>query len=94
MKSFIITPIIAMLAAGAVADNCKKGLNYCGSSLLKKGDYQEQIDQALAVAGHASWNGNNVLFHCLGGRSGAIEFVKGCPGGCKDNGKDKSDTCR
>ncbi|KAH7394806.1 hypothetical protein BKA66DRAFT_567195 [Pyrenochaeta sp. MPI-SDFR-AT-0127] len=94
MKAFIITPIIAMLATGVIAANCKKGLNYCGSSLLKKGDYQEQIDQALAVAGHPSWNGNNVLFSCLGGSSGSIKFIKGCGGGCKDNGENKSDTCR
>ena len=54
MKFFIATPVIAMLAAGALAKNCvevkesfsnppfqvahvNQGLNYCGSSLLKKG---------------------------------------------------------
>ncbi|USP76443.1 hypothetical protein yc1106_03717 [Curvularia clavata] len=94
MKSFVIAPILAMFAAGVVADNCKRGLDYCGSSLLKKGDYREQIDQALAVAGHSSWDGDNVLFYCLGGSSGSIEFIKGCSGGCKDNGSGRSDTCR
>ncbi|KAF2013494.1 hypothetical protein BU24DRAFT_464270 [Aaosphaeria arxii CBS 175.79] len=94
MKTFIIAPILAMLATSVIADNCKQGLKYCGSSLLKKGDYREQIDQALAVAGHASWDGTNVLFDCLGGPSGAIKFIKGCEGGCKDNGKNKNDACK
>lgn len=57
------------------------------------GDYLEQIDQALAVAGRAGWDGDDVLFKCLGGRSGSISFIQGCVGGCKDNGSGRSDTC-
>jgi hypothetical protein len=62
--------------------------------LMNIGKYGPQIQQALYDAGHASWSGDNVLFKCQGGPNGAIKFVKGCGGGCVDNGNNKSDTCR
>ncbi|KAH7120018.1 hypothetical protein B0J11DRAFT_73539 [Dendryphion nanum] len=94
MKAFTLTAIIAMLATTVVADNCKTGLNYCGSTLLRVGNYRDQISQALAVAGHPNWSGDNVLFECLGGSGGAIRFIGGCGGGCADAGSGKSDFCR
>jgi hypothetical protein len=37
MKSFTVAFILAALASTVVGDNCRPGLNYCGSSLLSKG---------------------------------------------------------
>ncbi|KAK1770395.1 hypothetical protein QBC33DRAFT_566834 [Phialemonium atrogriseum] len=92
MKSFAITSVLLFLAGGAMARNCTPGLNYCGSTLNNIGNYQGQIDQALHDAGRAN-GGSDDLFHCVGGDSGVIDWIGYCPNGCRDNGKDVSDSC-
>ncbi|KAF3017070.1 hypothetical protein E8E14_006212 [Neopestalotiopsis sp. 37M] len=77
-----------------MARNCTPGLNYCGSTLLDIGDYQPQIDQALADAGEGNDNhARDYLFHCAGGDNGVIEFLQRCEHGCKDAGGGVSDRC-
>lgn len=51
------------------------------------GDYQSTIDQVLTDKGVPEKNGgNDVLFHCQGGDSGLIDFIKDCgEGDCVTN---------
>ncbi|KIM92218.1 hypothetical protein PILCRDRAFT_115522 [Piloderma croceum F 1598] len=95
MKSFATLMAMVALAGCALADNCTPGLNYCGSSLLKKGNYQAQIDQALADAGVQEVdNGESALFACEGGSNGVIKFLQECTvGECVDAGTGRSDYC-
>jgi hypothetical protein len=39
MKSFTVSVLALSLATVTAASNCTPGLDYCGSSLLKKGEY-------------------------------------------------------
>ena len=95
MKITSIAAFALAVAMGAEADNCKKGLNYCGSSLLKKGDYRGQIQQAFIAAGKdAKTEPRDWRFHCIGGKEGLIKVLNYCTRGCKDNGSDVSDTCK
>ncbi|KAJ6475379.1 hypothetical protein C8R45DRAFT_1009964 [Mycena sanguinolenta] len=93
MKSTIFVALL-VLATGAIARNCTPGLNYCGRTLLDIGKYQPQIDQALhdAHAGEAN-HGNDDLFHCVGGDSGVITFIKYCANGCHTKPSHVSDVC-
>ncbi|EXF77142.1 hypothetical protein CFIO01_01789 [Colletotrichum fioriniae PJ7] len=94
-SSVLVSIAVLVAAPLAAADNCNAPLNYCGSSLLKKGRYNDQILQALLVAGQPT-DYNHIdysIFNCLGGEGGAIKFVTFCGGSCKDNGQGKSDTC-
>ncbi|KAJ3158014.1 hypothetical protein HDU89_000397 [Geranomyces variabilis] len=66
----LTSAIFAVIALGAVsgqaeAKNCRNGLYYCRDSLLKRGQYQSQIN----ATGH---NDVNDIFYCLGGRLGSI----------------------
>ena len=42
--------VVLAISSGALADNCKQGLTYCGSSLLKKGMHQTQYGINLLLA--------------------------------------------
>jgi hypothetical protein len=44
MKLSSVFVLLAASASGALADNCKQGLTYCGTSLLKMGMHQTQYD--------------------------------------------------
>lgn len=37
MQFTLVAAVLAVLATGAIADNCTPGLNYCGQTLLSKG---------------------------------------------------------
>ncbi|KAJ6586075.1 hypothetical protein B0H19DRAFT_925702 [Mycena capillaripes] len=95
MKTVHILMAIASLASLTLADNCTPGLTYCGSSLIKKGNYQAQIDQALFSAGVVEVDsGHSALFFCEGGSGGVISYRKSCAvGKCVDAGKGKDDHC-
>lgn len=59
--------------------------------MLSLGDYQGQIDQALAnVAGS---NDGEPLFRCTGGADGFIEYKRTCEQGCQDAGAHNPDFC-
>ncbi|KAJ4322671.1 hypothetical protein N0V84_004696 [Fusarium piperis] len=90
---FLLTAALASLGE---ARNCKSGISYCGSTLLNIGDYSNQINKALKSAGQPTndfTRAQNSLFYCEGGKHGDIRYTKLCPGGCKDHGNGKSDTC-
>ncbi|KFY77063.1 hypothetical protein V499_03468 [Pseudogymnoascus sp. VKM F-103] len=94
MQFTLLAAALAVFATGAIADNCKPGLFYCGSTLVSKGKYQAQIDQAIHDAGQQEIdNGKDDLFYCVGGNQGVIDWQKRCAGGCIDAGTDKSDHC-
>jgi hypothetical protein len=62
---------------------------------LNAGNYQAQIDQAIADAGVPEEdNGKSALFFCEGGANGVILFIQECAvGKCVDAGTGKSDFC-
>ena len=63
--------------------------------LSNAGNYQAQIDQAIADAGAGEVdNGKSALFSCQGGDAGVIKFIRECTvGKCVDAGTGKSDYC-
>ncbi|KAI0970810.1 hypothetical protein F4678DRAFT_479698 [Xylaria arbuscula] len=89
-----IAPLASLLCTLAVADNCKPGINYCGHSLLKKGNYQAQIDQCLYDNNQNEPDyGHDDLFHCVGGSNGVIAFIQNCGNGCQEADTNQSDFC-
>ncbi|KFY17850.1 hypothetical protein V492_00347 [Pseudogymnoascus sp. VKM F-4246] len=92
MQFTLLTAAVAIFATGVVASNCKTDLYYCGSNLMNRGDYRDQIDTALRIVGR-SGNGDDDLFLCEGGSDGAIRFVEHCPSDCVDGGTDHNDYC-
>ncbi|KDR83275.1 hypothetical protein GALMADRAFT_57764 [Galerina marginata CBS 339.88] len=97
MKTTSFATAILLAAVGIVqADNCNAGLNYCGHSLISKGQldqlYRDVLGITVSSANGDVWNGD--LFACNGGRSGVVTRIQACPSGvCTDNGNGKSDTC-
>ncbi|EHK20907.1 uncharacterized protein TRIVIDRAFT_139640, partial [Trichoderma virens Gv29-8] len=86
---------LATLVPFATARNCKKNLDYCGSTLLDIGNYEGQIISALGSAGKPTDNNwrRKSLFYCAGGPNGEIQWTEYCGERCVDAGKDKSDYC-
>ncbi|KAF8214075.1 hypothetical protein K438DRAFT_1802825 [Mycena galopus ATCC 62051] len=95
MKLILLSSILALAVGMTAADNCNVPLRYCGHSLIAKGNYQPQIDQCLFDNNHATFdNGQSVLYGCIGGTNGVIQFLQDCgTGRCMDNGNGKNDTC-
>ncbi|KAJ7855569.1 hypothetical protein B0H13DRAFT_2079557 [Mycena leptocephala] len=91
------TIVLAVSLASAtytMADNCKRGLSYCGRGLLQKGNYADQIERAIQKAHTDPAHMFDTLFYCIGGSNGDIEVIKDCaPGRCVDSGSGKSDVC-
>ncbi|KAK5652707.1 hypothetical protein OQA88_10301 [Cercophora sp. LCS_1] len=91
--------VLALAAASvlplASAEPCKTGLYYCGSTLMKIGDYGDEIRAELTKNGypHLVVYGNNSLYSCGVGGKGWIGLVKMCDE-CVDGGAGKSDYCR
>ncbi|GAW22600.1 hypothetical protein ANO14919_121420 [Xylariales sp. No.14919] len=93
MKFFAATIILAAAAGTAVADSCNNGGEYCGQSLLNKGNYYDHIVQVLQASGQPTDNTHvvNSLFHC--GSGGEIFFQSFCGNGCAGVGSLEDDTC-
>ncbi|KAF9891197.1 hypothetical protein FE257_004761 [Aspergillus nanangensis] len=92
-----ISTALAVLGAvsGAAAYRCNEGLTYCGTSLIKKGDYRADIVAALQRAGKPT-DSSYILysrFLCTADEDFLIWIDKCADGGCKDNGSGKDDTC-
>ncbi|KAM0667755.1 hypothetical protein ACQRIU_003620 [Beauveria bassiana] len=84
-----IPAVLAALSTAVVpvaADNCTRGLYYCGWLLLQIGGYFPQIDDAFHNAGLATSRDhvNRGLFYYLGGDNGDIRFVTSCDAVCRD----------
>ncbi|KAJ5698002.1 hypothetical protein N7462_000007 [Penicillium macrosclerotiorum] len=86
------------MAAGlplCLADNCQPGIRYCGYNLLNRGNYLEQINEALIAANQPTDTSHvrDSFFLCTGGPGGEITFKTYCQKGCHDGGNDKNDWC-
>ncbi|KAN0087361.1 hypothetical protein V8E54_001049 [Elaphomyces granulatus] len=86
--------VVLAISSGAFADNCRQGLTYCGSSLLKKGNYDLDIRLSLQAAGKPTdgHHINDSLFVCLTGDD--LSWTATCrPQDCLDNGAGRDDSC-
>ncbi|TAQ87090.1 hypothetical protein B7494_g4582 [Chlorociboria aeruginascens] len=88
----IIATMLVFLATGAAARNCTPLMLYCGSTLLKTGNYEDTITEALREAGQPETDGRDDLFHCHGVK-GHITFVEHCEYWCKNQGTAFNDMC-
>ena len=54
-----------------------------------------QLQQMLFTSGDSHYRDfENVLFLCVGGDSGVVEYIKRCPGNCIDSGTKADDYCQ
>ncbi|KAH8770962.1 hypothetical protein F5883DRAFT_642916 [Diaporthe sp. PMI_573] len=92
-----LTSIAAAVLAGAnvlvLAKSCKEGGDYCGQSLLNRGNYRDHIVETLRAIGQPTDEAHIIssLFDCLGG--GDIRFRQYCGSGCGGVGNDDPDYC-
>ncbi|KAG6001976.1 hypothetical protein E4U21_003589 [Claviceps maximensis] len=87
----ILMAALAAIAPVAEAGDCTTGLNYCGHTLLRYGDYKQRINDELGYSpGWWDSSDTNALFQCVGG--GQIKLIQKCPL-CMDNGGGKNDYC-
>ncbi|KAJ5178536.1 uncharacterized protein N7500_001235 [Penicillium coprophilum] len=93
--SVICIATVAAFASLGAAKNCQTRFNYCSSALLKRGNYDTQIRNAVADAQGAfpGVNRDNALFACLGGSNGEIKVIQKCGYLCKDGGAGHTDSC-
>ncbi|TFK31892.1 hypothetical protein BDQ12DRAFT_693353 [Crucibulum laeve] len=90
-----VSVVFTILAFSGItfAKSCNKGFKYCGSSLIQKGDYKDQLLQVLYDRNDLNSNYNDVLFSCIGTPWGLVDWVQRCPGSCIDGGSGKNDFC-
>ncbi|PGH04020.1 hypothetical protein GX51_03690 [Blastomyces parvus] len=80
--STIIFPVALLAMVGtSVAHNCRPGLKYCDGSLLKAGNYEKTVQNAVRAAGLTIDERSRILFQCL--EYGAIELYVRCPYACQ-----------
>ncbi|KAH6995007.1 hypothetical protein EDB80DRAFT_155551 [Ilyonectria destructans] len=86
--------ILAVIVPLAMADNCRTGVIYCGSTLQRRGNYYQQIHDALEESGQVADEAhvNDSLFYCSGGSNGDIVYQTYCDG-CQDGGDGNNDYC-
>ncbi|POR34511.1 Uncharacterized protein TPAR_05280 [Tolypocladium paradoxum] len=98
MVNFAFIPLaaIAVIIPFATADNCRDGYIYCGSSLLKKGNYLGMIKDKLNAQPNLLLRippYDNSLWKCVGSE-GDIQYITWCGShGCFDAGWNKNDYC-
>ncbi|TFK32964.1 hypothetical protein BDQ12DRAFT_728173 [Crucibulum laeve] len=92
--SIISLAVLGIFTSSVFAANCNKGLDYCGSSLISKGNYAHQILQLFYDIGEKNESYDDVLFTCEGTSAGWIKFVKRCPRSCINGGAGKNDFCQ
>ncbi|RAL12408.1 uncharacterized protein BO97DRAFT_424496 [Aspergillus homomorphus CBS 101889] len=89
--------ILAILGAAscAVAIRCTQGLTYCGTSLVKKGNYTKDMQNALQREGRVSSSHNMLdsLYLCTADEDFLIWRNTCRRGACQDNGVDRDDVC-
>ncbi|KAK3214637.1 hypothetical protein GRF29_19g855218 [Pseudopithomyces chartarum] len=80
----------------AAARICSYGYNYCGSTLLNIGNYENDIKGALNAKKQPT-DGDHILyslFNCNGLISGSIQFLQYCGvGNCTNAGSGNDDHC-
>ncbi|PGH35177.1 hypothetical protein GX50_01989 [[Emmonsia] crescens] len=85
--STILFPVALAMVGTSVAKNCKPGLKYCDSSLLKTGNYEKTVQNAMRASGVNLDNRSKVLFQCLE-HNGAIDLYAVCPNACQQLDED------
>ncbi|RAH53034.1 hypothetical protein BO85DRAFT_523869 [Aspergillus piperis CBS 112811] len=82
-------------ASGAFAYGCTEGLIYCGTSLIKKGDYYEDIVASLERSDQPTTSDFILYsrFICTADEDFLVWVDKCADGACKDNGSGHDDTC-
>ncbi|KAK2599061.1 hypothetical protein QQS21_005467 [Conoideocrella luteorostrata] len=87
---------LAGVSQTVFAANCKEGLQYCGTSLLQRGNYVNDISEALFGSDFESDNEapsyEKLLFSCPG-PNGEISLTAFCVHGCENKGQNRNDTC-
>ncbi|PYI18678.1 hypothetical protein BO86DRAFT_374820 [Aspergillus japonicus CBS 114.51] len=89
--------ILAILGAAscAVAIRCTQGMTYCGTSLVKKGNYAQDMQTALQREGIAPTSHQllDSLYLCTADEDYLIYRTTCRRGACQDNGVSRDDTC-
>ncbi|QYT05277.1 hypothetical protein H0G86_012171 [Trichoderma simmonsii] len=94
MKVTTVLSILAV-ASSAAAEGCRRGLTYCGSSLLAHGNYHEQINEALKRGGKPTDSHHilDSLFFCTSDEDYVVWEAICKPRECYDAGPGNSDHC-
>ncbi|KAL6699580.1 hypothetical protein J3F84DRAFT_344918 [Trichoderma pleuroticola] len=94
MKVTTVLYILAV-ASSAAAEACHPGLTYCGESLLTKGNYHEQINEALEREGIPTDSHHvlDSLFFCTDDEDYVVFKATCKPDRCQDAGLGNSDYC-
>ncbi|KAJ1323056.1 hypothetical protein MN608_11910 [Microdochium nivale] len=92
MKVFSILSASVLIASAAAA-SCNRGGVYCGSSLLRKGNYRDHIIETLQANGQSTNEAHiqNSKFDCIGG--GDIVYRQYCANGCGGTDSEDPDYC-
>ncbi|OJJ94904.1 hypothetical protein ASPACDRAFT_127831 [Aspergillus aculeatus ATCC 16872] len=89
--------ILATLGAAscAVAIRCTQGMTYCGTSLVKKGNYTQDMQTGLQREGIAPSAHQllDSLYLCTTDEDYLIYRATCRRGACQDNGVNRDDTC-
>ncbi|KAA8651701.1 uncharacterized protein ATNIH1004_000597 [Aspergillus tanneri] len=94
MKTTTVVSVLAA-ASSAMAISCVPGQTYCGAVLLRRGNYHEQINEALLREGKPT-NSHHVLeslFYCTDDEDYVIWKATCRPGKCQDAGTGRPDYC-
>ncbi|GAM89506.1 hypothetical protein ANO11243_075450 [Dothideomycetidae sp. 11243] len=96
MKASIILSVLSAAAVSVNAmpqSNCVQGLTYCGSVLLTRGNYYQDILNSLNGAGQPTDSNHisNSLFYCAS--ADGVPFQQFCGTGCVNGGDGNSDHC-
>ncbi|PYH75811.1 hypothetical protein BO82DRAFT_437144 [Aspergillus uvarum CBS 121591] len=94
MKTSVILAILGA-ASCAVAIRCSQGMTYCGTSLVKKGNYAQDIQTALQREGIAPTSHQllDSLYLCTADEDYLIYRTTCRRDACQDNGVSRDDTC-
>ncbi|OAQ80502.1 hypothetical protein VFPBJ_06087 [Purpureocillium lilacinum] len=92
IMKFVTIAILAS-ATAVVADSCNRGGVYCGSSLLRKGNYRNHIIETLKAANQPTDESHiqNSKFDCLD--KGDIAYREFCSRGCGGTDTENPDYC-
>ncbi|KAJ1323011.1 hypothetical protein MN608_11865 [Microdochium nivale] len=92
MKVFAILSASVLIASAAAA-SCNRGGVYCGSSLLRKGNYRDHIVETLKASNQPTDEARiqNSRFDCVGG--GDIIYREFCSKGCGGTDSEDPDYC-
>ncbi|KAF2643755.1 hypothetical protein P280DRAFT_546656 [Massarina eburnea CBS 473.64] len=93
MKGLLAASLIILSSVSVMAKSCNRGGVYCGSSLLRRGNYRDHIVETLKAAGIDAdeIHIQNGIFHCL--NNGEIHYYEFCEKGCGGTDSTAPDYC-